>query len=116
MLVGGGTSEGIDVIFDDDEASWSPSMTTLPLPNDLGEGQLILEIDLGQYQIISGFKIVNGDPGITLFSLSGTKLSENNEEVLLEGTEVSDGEQKQFELTKSKFFKYLIVFFAPFCQ
>ena len=107
MLIGGGTSEGIDVIFEDDEASWSPSMTILPLPNDLGEGQLILEIDLGHHQIITGLKIVNGDPGITLFSLSGTKLSDNNEEVLLEGTEVSDGEQKQFELTKSKLLKYL---------
>ena len=30
--------------------------------------------------MITGFKIVNGDPGITLFSLSGTKLSDNNEE------------------------------------
>ena len=107
MLVGGGTSEGIDVIFDNDEASWSPSLTTLPLPNDLGEGQLILEIDLGQYQMITGFKIVNGDPGITLFLLSGTKLSDNNEEVLLEETKMSDGEQKQFELKKSKLLKYL---------
>ena len=105
--VGGGTSEGIDVIFDNDEVSWSPSLATLPLPNDLGEGQLILEIDLGQYQMITGFKMVNGDPGITLFSLSGTKLSDNIEEVLLEGTKMSDGEQKQFELTKSVLLKYL---------
>ena len=104
--VGGGTLEGIDVIFDDDENVWSPSMTTLPLPGDLGEGRLILDIDLGHYKMITGVHLFNGNPGITLFSLSGTSLLDT-EEVLFGETQISDGEQKQFELQLSKMMKNL---------
>ena len=104
--VGGGTLEGIDVIFDDDENVWSPSMTTLPLPGDLGEGRLILDIDLGHYKMITGAHFVNGNPGITLFSLSGTNLLDTEEDLFGE-TQISDGENKQFELQRSKLMKNL---------
>ena len=110
--VGGGASEGIDVIFDDDENVWSPSIGTLPMPPPMpppavpGEGQLILDIDLGNYKIITGVHFVNGNPGITLFSLSGTNFVDN-EEVLFQETQISDGEQRKYELQHSKLMKKL---------
>ena len=103
--IGGGTSEGIDVIFENDENVWSPSIGTLP-PTGSGEGQLILDIDLGIYQIITGVNLINANPGITSFSLSGTNLVDI-EEVLFQETQISDGEQRKYELQHSKLMQLL---------